>query len=221
MSWGSVVLFLLLLPLCMTCSNLAPKKFVDYSCIAELKDEELSKDERARRFTVDIEISDELSQRDYERMMVAGQLVGVVIRSEKFRQAVLNYVTPSGHHGFLNTELTGEQVYDRILDGAELYNGKVNHRMEFVVKTFDPKEDEGNVIAFVRAKGKYVSFSTKYLYHNATRRANTMMHEWLHLIGFDHEKEYTTSRDYSVPYAIGDIVQDIASEYYDFTCSWM
>ena len=206
--------------LCLTCSTTTIRK-VDLNCISLPKKQELSLDSRAHKFSVEIESKD-MSDRDYDKILVAGYLAGIVVKTEKFRQAVFNYEY-NGYKGFTKTNLSNEQVYEKIIEGAELYNGRANRTMEFIAQTFEPNKgdkDDENTIAFVRRGGRHVSFSTKYLYQNAPRKANTIMHEWLHLIGFEHEKEYTDTRGYSVPYAVGDIVQEISYDFLKQECWW-
>ena len=41
--------------------------------------------------------------------------------------------------------------------------------------------------------------------------AANMAHEWVHKIGFGHDYYYTEDRPYSVPYAIGNIVAEVAN----------
>jgi hypothetical protein len=40
------------------------------------------------------------------------------------------------------------------------------------------------------------------------------VHEWLHKIGYDHDFKSTARRPYSVPYAVGDLVEVIADQLY-------
>jgi len=41
---------------------------------------------------------------------------------------------------------------------------------------------------------------------------NTIFHEWLHKLGFEHDFQPTANRDDSVPYKGGDTLQDVADE---------
>jgi hypothetical protein len=40
------------------------------------------------------------------------------------------------------------------------------------------------------------------------------MHEWMHKLGFNHDTKWSASREYSVPYAIGNIFEEIIREQY-------
>ena len=44
--------------------------------------------------------------------------------------------------------------------------------------------------------------------------AGNLTHEWLHKMGFTHDSAATSTRPYSVPYAVGYIVRQLAGELY-------
>lgn len=212
-----IVFFLLLLT---TCTHVPLNKYADYKCIITPGDHELSKDERAHSFTINIDTDGKLSEYDYGKMVIASHLVGNVIRTERFRQAVLNY-EHNGYKGFLDTNMTRDQVYETIIKGSEKHSPEADNTMNFIVTKFksNEKEDE-KVIAFVYSSKELVYFNEDYLYHNTLRKSNTIAHEWLHMLGFEHEKEDTDIRDYTVPYAVGGIIQEIAYDYYKSECWW-
>ena len=194
-------------------------KHADFSCIIEPKSNELSKDRRARKFKSAVDFTDKLSMYDQGQILIASHLAAIVIRTEEFRQAVLNY-EHNGIKGFVDTDMTREQVYNTIIDGAEKYDPDADSTMSFIATSFKPAKDEGRVVAFVYSSKKWVYFSEDYLFHNASNKANTVIHEWLHMIGFEHDKDESPTREYSVPYAIGDIVQGIAVNHYRSECWW-
>ena len=55
--------------------------------------------------------------------------------------------------------------------------------------------------------------NTKYLStYTPAQVSRNMTHEWLHKIGFGHASSYSVSRDYSVPYGIGNIMERLAEK---------
>jgi hypothetical protein len=55
--------------------------------------------------------------------------------------------------------------------------------------------------------------NTKYFYvYTPYQVAGNLTHEWLHKLGFDHDVASTPARPYSVPYAVGYILRDLASD---------
>ncbi len=54
----------------------------------------------------------------------------------------------------------------------------------------------------------------KFLNANRPYKVTTnMVHEWCHKLGFKHDVQATPGRKYSVPYAVGYIVRDLAAKY--------
>ena len=39
--------------------------------------------------------------------------------------------------------------------------------------------------------------------------AGNIVHEWTHKLGFEHDFNSTARRNYSVPYAVGNIIQEL------------
>jgi hypothetical protein len=211
-----VIFFLLLLT---TCTHVVTNRYADYNCLIKPDRTVLTKDKKARKFRAIIETTDRLSEYDFGRILVASQLASNVIKTERFRKAVLNY-EHNGYKGFTWTELTREEVYDVIIKGAEKHTPSDDYTMSFIATSFDSTKEDDRVIAFVYGSRDLVYFNKKYLFHNSIRIANTLTHEWLHMLGFEHDRDDTPARKYSVPYAVGDIVQEIAMGYYKPECWW-
>ena len=49
--------------------------------------------------------------------------------------------------------------------------------------------------------------------NTVTSVASNLFHEWLHKVGFGHAVNYSVSRDYSVPYAVGRIIGSIGKQF--------
>ena len=142
----------------------------------------------------------------------ASELIERVIASEQFRKEVLNF-TFNGKKEFNNNNgLSNAQIYEKILEGQEkmLRLGK-NNRMDVELELYS---DSTTTIGYTFPNVVRIYMNTKYFNNfDASQVSDNMVHEWLHKIGFDHDVQYSPSRDYSVPYAIGYIVKRLAKQY--------
>lgn len=142
------------------------------------------------------------------KIQAAERKIRDVIGSEEFRTAVLNH-TYKGKKTFVdNGGLTNAQIYQKILDGAEVLQPKKNNAMDVSVKLY---YENSSTVGYTTTKSKIINMNTKYFNkYTSSGVSHNMMHEWLHKLGFKHAVNYSTSRDYSVPYAIGNLVGKLA-----------
>lgn len=134
-----------------------------------------------------------------------------VIGSEEFRSRILNHKY-GGRLSFNNSNgLTNSQIYTKIIQAAEKYKLIKNNTMDLNIKTY---YQNSNVVGYTTTTSIYINMNTKYLNkYTANEVATNMTHEWLHKLGFGHAVNYSTSRDYSVPYAVGKIMGELARKY--------
>lgn len=145
------------------------------------------------------------------KIQKAEQKIKDVIASEEFRKRVLNH-TYNGRKTYVdNGGLTNLQIYNKILDGAEKLKPSKNNTMDLGIKTY---YESSNTVGYTTPSITYINMNTKYLNkYSSTNVTRNMMHEWLHKLGFEHAVNYSKSRDYSVPYAIGKIMEELAAKY--------
>lgn len=150
------------------------------------------------------------TQRD--KVLDAVELIKKVVASDEFKNKVVNY-TYKGKKKFVdNGGLTNAQIYKKILEGSEKLNPGKNNTMDITVETYYVS---ANVIGYTLPSVNKIWMNTKYL-NNFTpvQVSSNMVHEWLHKLGFKHDYENTSTRKYSVPYAVGYIVKNLAAKYY-------
>jgi hypothetical protein len=140
----------------------------------------------------------------------AKALIKKVIGSSEFRTRVLNF-TYNGKKAFVdNGGYTNEQIYQKILDGAEELYPTKNNTMDLEVELYYAST---NTIGYTYANVTKIWMNTKYFNnYTAVEVSDNLTHEWLHKVGFDHASSYSVSRDSSVPYAIGYLVEELAAK---------
>jgi hypothetical protein len=143
-----------------------------------------------------------------QKVLKAAELIRKVIISEKFRMRVLNNKF-NGQKAFADNEgLTNAQIYKKILEGAETIKPGKDHEMDMVLLTY---YEDAITIGYTYPNTRNVWMNTKYLNrYNPVQVTGNMMHEWLHKLGFSHPVKNTPERRFSVPYAVGYIMQRLA-----------
>jgi hypothetical protein len=139
------------------------------------------------------------------------EIIKQVVASEEFRTRILNF-TYGGKKTFVdNGGFTNAQIYQKILDGAESLQNTKDNEMDMEVEIYTAST---STVGYTYANSKRIWVNTKFFNsYDATGVARNLFHEWLHKLGFTHASSYSTSRDSSVPYAIGTIIGDIGKDF--------
>ncbi len=147
-----------------------------------------------------------------KKVFAAIDLIKKVVASEEFKQRVLNH-TYGGEKTYVdNKGYTNEQIYQLILDGSETLVPEKNGRMDVELELY---KQSTNTIGYTYPNTNRIWVNTKYFNkYTPVQVADNLFHEWLHKLGFDHAIKYSKSRNYSVPYAIGYLVEELATKYY-------
>lgn len=139
----------------------------------------------------------------------AVEMIKKVVASEEFREKILNH-TYNGVKTFVdNGGYTNSQVYQKILDASEKLFPVKNNAIDMEVELY---YENSNVVGYTTTSSKRIWVNNKYFVPNAISGvASNLFHEWLHKIGFGHAVNYSLSRDYSVPYAVGRMIGTIGN----------
>ncbi len=147
-----------------------------------------------------------------EKVQTALTLMKKVIASDEFRTRVLNHTYNGKKTFFDNGGFTNDEIYQKILDGAEKMgdtskNNQLNVELELYYAAT-------TTIGYTYPSSLRIWMNTKY-FNNYTpvKVTDNLMHEWMHKLGFGHATTYSTSRNYSVPYAIGYLMEELAEKY--------
>lgn len=141
----------------------------------------------------------------------AVEILKLVISTEEFKDRVLNY-TYNGTKTFVdNGGYTNAQIYQRIIEAAEVLKPVTNNTLDGEVELY---YEASNTVGYTKPTTVRIWMNRKYFStYTSAGVAHNLMHEWLHKLGFEHAVSYSPSRDSSVPYAIGYIVQEIGNKF--------
>lgn len=139
------------------------------------------------------------------------EIIKLVIATDEFRTKILNHKYGSSRTFVDNAGFTNAQIYQKILDGAETLQPTKDNEMDLEVEMY---YESSSTVGYTMTNSKRIWVNTKFFnQYTAAGVAHNLMHEWLHKLGFKHAVSYSSSRDYSVPYAIGDLVGEIGKDF--------
>ncbi len=144
-----------------------------------------------------------------DKVQKAVALIKKVIASKEFRHKVLNYTYNGKKSFFDNGGFTNAEVYQKILNGAEKMGDTTkNNTMNVELELYYAAT---NTIGYTYPNSTRIWMNTKYFNtYTPVKVADNLTHEWMHKIGFGHATSYSESRNHSVPYAVGYIVEELA-----------
>ncbi len=147
-----------------------------------------------------------------KKLKSASQLIREIVRSDEFRERILNHEWRGKKRFADNDGLSNEEIYQKILRGPEMMTRLGdNNRMDLEIELYT--DHDSITIGYTYPSIVRIYMNRKY--YNKFRPyqvADNMMHEWLHKLGFSHAVKNTPERPFSVPYAVGYIVKAIARE---------
>lgn len=133
-----------------------------------------------------------------------------VVKSEAFKLKVLNHTYKGKRTFYQNAGMTNEQIYQSILKAAETLNPVEDGRMELKLTLY---HSPTNTVGYTYPNTNEIWVNRKYFErYSLAEVANNAMHEWLHKIGFEHSYYNNPDRPYTVPYAIGEIVEEVIKD---------
>jgi hypothetical protein len=149
-----------------------------------------------------------------EKIYQSIELLRTIFATPEFRSRILNHRYRGRKSFAFNKGLTNEQIYRKILSGMEKLEGESNNAMDVEIALFTDLKSK--VLGYTKPNTRKIWMNTKYFNENTSpvELSSHMMHEWLHKLGFGHERKRCNNRKYSVPYAIGYIVKDLTKETY-------
>lgn len=165
----------------------------------------------ALNFDVNVKLDREFSASQEDKIQAASDLIRKVIASEEFKNRVLNHRF-GGKKAFKHNQgLSNAAIYKKIIEGSEQLSPGVDNQMDLTLEVY---RAANNTVGYTYPSELRVWMNEKFLNANRPYKVTTnMVHEWLHKLGFKHEAQSTPTRKYSVPYAVGYLVRDLASKF--------
>jgi len=169
------------------------------------------------------------NQDQLEKYIAAIQLVEQVLNSDEFERVILegphelNYINEKNHEEETQSCNTTQSTYTfNVVDGqcmsnVDILNSiasaewklsvRINIRPWAIWCGWPFINEVGH-----REKGVIVTQKCQFDGMTNERLAGHLIHEYLHVIGFDHPYENSTNRKYTVPYFVGDTASKVLEE---------
>jgi hypothetical protein len=137
-----------------------------------------------------------------------------IIKSDDLENRIKHFMFNKKKIFHENDGLTNEEIYQKIIDAAEvLDNRDPDSIMEIELELF---EYSSKTIGYTYPDTKRIWINKKYFStYSIQQVANNLMHEWMHKLGFNHGANWDERRDYSVPYAVGNIFEDLIAKRFE------
>lgn len=161
-------------------------------------------------FDADVSLN-EFDAKDEIKVNKAITIIRSVIRTSEFRNRVLNF-TYGGKKTFVDNDgLTNEQIYQKLLDGSETLKPGIDNQMDLELELYYSSR---STVGYTYANVLRIWMNTKYFdAYTPAEVAGNVFHEWTHKLGFDHASSYSVSRDSSVPYALGYLIEELGKKF--------
>ena len=166
---------------------------------------------------VNITSSQGFSPEQTKKLVSVKDKLEIALNSEIFKTSVVDfrydgdrtfYYRKNLFGRFIDKPYSNQQVYDIIITGTELPGNIALNQMDLylvLLPSINP-----TVVGYGNPGSREI-----YTYRNWFEKfteaeyAAHITHEWCHKLGFDHSHNHTRKRKYSVPYAIGDLVEEL------------
>ncbi|MBF0298718.1 MAG: hypothetical protein HQK51_08360 [Oligoflexia bacterium] len=144
----------------------------------------------------------------------AAEIIQQVLNSKEFKEQLINFTYNNEKQFANNEDLTNEEIYEKIISGEEVLISGLNYQMDLVVSSYYKKFTSTVGYTYPNINKIYVN-AKFYDHYNPAQIAGNFVHEWCHKLGFIHDYNRTARRAYSVPYAVGYIVEKLGEKYLD------
>lgn len=162
------------------------------------------------------------SDDDTTKIDQAAAVMEKVLNSDDFRQAVIgftyqnkpqfsnNEIADAGGHTIAH-DMTNQQIYDTLMASRETYLNNTDLIAHLNLTLYSPPFYKKWSVVGYGYPGKPQIFMNQNYFnsYSVADVAGNIAHEWTHKLGFDHDYNRTPNRPYSVPYAIGCIVEKL------------
>jgi hypothetical protein len=152
---------------------------------------------------------------DRKKMERGFEILKKVMNSKRFQQLVYGFVFNGERTFHENNGMSNEEIYQYLMTGGEVLKPEHDHTMDFDLSLYRSWNPFSKVKGYTLPDTMRIWIHKKFFRRKswtAVDVAANLAHEWVHKMGFSHSYNYNPDRPFSVPYAIGGIVAQVAEE---------
>lgn len=147
---------------------------------------------------------------EQKKLGEATNLMAKVLNSREFRDAVMN-ATYAGKPGFADEARSPREIYEAIRGAKENFTDAADGEVDLNLKLENFSWFQRKVVGYTTPSSDTITTNRRFFgSYEPAEVAGHLAHEWLHKVGFEHDHAATRDRPYSVPYAVGDLVDKLA-----------
>jgi hypothetical protein len=154
-------------------------------------------------------------EKDKQKVQAGTDLLVLIINSDEFKLRVLNFTFKEKKQFNKNQGKTNLEIYNHLMTGSEVLMPESSGIMNFDLTLYKSKNPWSKVKGYTKKDTMRIWINKKFFRRSSWEPkdvAANMAHEWVHKMGYGHAFKYNSDRPSTVPYAIGYIIHDIASE---------
>jgi len=156
------------------------------------------------RFSVNITAKN-YKKLELEKLKESARLLEIIFNSEEYREEVYNFTSFGKREFQYSRDETNEQIYFKIMWGAEILNSHFDREMDLIVKMYHAPFSK--TVGFTYWDEPTVYTNKKYhRKFTPCEIASNLTHEWMHKLGYTHSEKWEERRDLTVPYGHNDII---------------
>lgn len=162
--------------------------------------------EESANLELNVHLTDFAPEKE-QKMQDALERIRLVINSKEFKQRVLDHEYNGVKTFYDNGGMNNEEVYNAIMAGNEVLVPGDDEEMDLNVTLYFKNN---GTVGYTYPNKNQIWVNDKF-FANFTlgKVAANVVHEWTHKLGFEHDFNRTTQRNFSVPYGVGTIIQEL------------
>jgi hypothetical protein len=151
------------------------------------------------------------SANERQKLEQATGLLANVLNSREFRDAVLSSKF-AGKPGFADEARSPQEIYAAIRAAQENFTSAADGEVDLNVSLQNLSWFSRNVVGYTTPGSDTITTNRRFFSnYEPAEIAGHLGHEWLHKLGFEHDHAATADRPYSVPYAVGELIERLAA----------
>jgi hypothetical protein len=156
--------------------------------------------------TIDVQLTD-FNEPQEQKMFDALERLEIVINSKEFKQRVLDHEYKGKKTFIDNNGLSNLDIYNIIIQGAETLNEEIDSEIDLDLTLYFKSN---STVGYTYKNTNRIWVNDKFFKdYTLAKVAKNVSHEWIHKLGFGHDKKKTKDRPYSVPYGVGNIIKEM------------